>query len=62
MQMLTVMGWRKLMGMDQEEVARRIGITPTEYRNKEDGKEQWTGSELLDLAKVFDTSIANISF
>lgn len=57
---LTVKGWREELGIDSKEVAEKLGLPLMIYLAKENGKKKWTGSELLDVAKILNISVVDI--
>lgn len=61
MQVLSIKGWRKSMGIDQKEMAKSIGVSHCIYLAKEVGLIKWTGNELLDIAQRLSISVKQIS-
>ena len=51
---------RKLAGKTQREMAKIIGISTTSYTNKELGKQQFTITEMFDLANYFNTTLDDL--
>lgn len=59
---LTVKQWRNLLGQTQKEFANNIGMKLSTYKDREAGKTEWNGSELVRLSmylgKSLDTEIS----
>lgn len=51
---------RKERNLTQEDLAKKLGIEPSTYRNKETGKTQFKMEEMFILSDYFDESIENI--
>lgn len=51
---------RKVYNVTQQELADYLGITLKTYRNKEQGKSQFTSDEMFSLSKFFKKSLEDI--
>lgn len=51
---------RKIAGMSQVDVAKRLGISADAYGMKERGKYQFTQSEMFALAELFNQRLDDI--
>lgn len=57
-----VVGYRKLLGMTQQDMAKEIGVSPQSYSNKERGYRAFTDSEKIKLKRFFDIYFDDVSF
>jgi putative transcriptional regulator len=51
---------RKVFSVRQQELADYLGITLKTYRNKEQGKSQFTSDEMFSLSKYFKKPLEDI--
>ena len=58
--MLKLKEFRKLKGLSQSELARRVGLTRQTYNNYELGKREADYETLLRLAEELDTTVQDI--
>lgn len=56
-----VLGYRKMLGMTQEQMAKRIGISENQYRSKEKGKFDFSSSEMKIFYKLVKEKIDGIN-
>ena len=47
-----VKGYRNYLGLNQTQMAEKLGITLTSYRNKENGKTTWKDSERVKIKEM----------
>lgn len=47
-----VKGYRNYLGLNQTQMAEKLGITLTAYRNKENGKTAWKDSERIIIKEM----------
>lgn len=52
-----LLGKRKEVGLTQEQIAKEMGINPATYNLKEQGKREFTASELVKLCKILNVDI-----
>jgi DNA-binding XRE family transcriptional regulator len=58
----TVKQIRVGLGLNQEEMAKKLGIHTNTYRNKESYKTQWTMKEAAIIAQLSGQPITTIKF
>lgn len=58
----TVREHRVVRGISQEEMAKRLGITPNTYRKWESEPLRITMGFAFEIAKIFEVSVNNIDF
>ncbi|PWU68291.1 helix-turn-helix transcriptional regulator [Gracilibacillus dipsosauri] len=58
---ITPKGLRVSNCLNQEEVAKHLGISLTQYRRKENGKVRFYADEIYKLSKLYDVPV-NIFF
>ena len=52
----TIRGLRKSRGLNQTDVSKELGISLTSYASKEQGKVDFSATEIGALAKLFNVS------
>lgn len=56
-----IVGYRKMLGLTQEEMAKTLDLSIVAYRNKESGKTQFKEKEMLAFHKICLSKIPNIT-
>lgn len=62
MNMSLLIGYRRLTGLTQENMAKIIGISLSSYKMKEKGLSEFKHSEMIKFYKVVQSVNPNISF
>ena len=57
----SLVAYRKLLGLKQEDLAKKLSITLTSYSYKETGKKQFNQSEMIEITKIFKERIPDIT-
>ena len=55
-----VKGYRTMLGLTQEEMAKKLGISVVAYRQKENEEREFTRKEMVDFVtviKAFDSNV-----
>jgi DNA-binding XRE family transcriptional regulator len=53
--------YRKLAGLTQEDVRRELGCSPVTYSHKENGKSEFTKTEMIKITKLIQKKIPKIT-
>lgn len=57
-----VLGYRKMIGLTQTEMAEKLGISEATYRAKEKGRSHFTNQEILIFIELIKESDPFITF
>lgn len=57
-----VKGYRVMVGLTQQELASKIGISVQSYRNKEKGRVAFKDSEKIFIRELFGKVVKGITF
>ncbi len=60
-EMNKVLGYRKMLGITQQEMAQKLNIGIVAYRNKERGLNQFKEKEMIDILKIYTNKIPNLT-
>jgi transcriptional regulator with XRE-family HTH domain len=52
--------YRKRLGLSQEEIAAKMGMTHPPYLAREKGRRSWTLTELEKLAEIFGCTVKDL--
>lgn len=56
-----IAGYRKMLGLTQEELANKIGISRSSFQSKENGKFPFKQTEMKKIVTVFQQADLNVT-
>lgn len=56
-----IAAYRKLIGVSQADMAKKLGISLTSYNKKENGRREFTQSEMIEITKIFQEKLPDIT-
>lgn len=56
-----IAGYRKMLGLTQEELANKIGISRSSFQSKENGKFPFKQTEMKKIVIVFQQADLNVT-
>lgn len=56
-----LVGYRNMLNLSQQEVASKIGVSPTTYNHKETGKRKFSQTEMVAIISLFKERIPEIT-
>ncbi len=56
-----IAGQRRTLGLTQAQVARKLNMSLTSYRNKESGRSKWTDEQKIELAHVLQLNFQQVN-
>lgn len=55
-----ILGYRKMLGLTQKQMAEKLGISENQYRSKEKGKFDFSSSEMKKFYELVKNELKNI--
>lgn len=59
MSKLTIKQWRQIKGLNQKQMAEKLGMKFSTYQSKESGLRPWKADEIKNIAQFLEISIEN---
>lgn len=55
----TIKQWRQIKGLNQTQMAEKLGMKFSTYQSKESGRMPWKADEIKNIAQFLEISIEN---